>query len=364
MATVTDQLITVLKLVGAKEYAHGMGQAANAAKKFGQFQKASAAGGGGAGGIGGGGALAAIGGVQGLLKAATVGSLVVLAKQAVDAFSNTEQAVFRTQVVLKNLGSSLPIEQVQGFAKGLQQATGISDEAAISTVGLLKRFGAADNQVESLTKTVADFAAGTGISMEQAGTAVGHAVIGNTRMLRNMGIEFKSTGDRAKDLIAIQQKLNDLFGGAAEARRNTVAGSFEALKNSFQDLLSTLGSKLATIVVPVVNAITAVVSFFANNIILFTTAVGALAGLILGGPVGALIGAFAGLGVGLLPNKSNAAEGIGNGKSKLATEDTLNKIEKNTSKLNESLISQVLGGPGTVANMAGNWRDAALGFRA
>lgn len=363
MATVTDQLITVLKLTGAREYAEGMHTAEQAVKKLGGATKGAAPGGAAPGGLAG--IVQSLGGPG--AAAVKGGVLLALAKGArdsVEAFADAEQSVFRTTVVLKNLGSSLPISQVQGFASQMQAATGINDEAIVSTVGLLKRFGAADNQIESLTKTVADFSAGMGISMEEAGTAVGHALIGNTRMLRNMGIEFKATGDRAKDLATIQKKLNDLFGGAAEARRNTVAGSFEALKNAFGDLLEAIGSKLANIVVPVVQALTAVITFFANNIILFTTAVGALAGLVLGGPVGALVGALAGLGLGLLPDRANQAANIGNGKTKLATEDTLNKIEKNTSKLNESLISQVLGGPGTVANVAGNWRDLALGFRA
>lgn len=361
MATITDQLITVLKLVGANEYAHGLHTAEKAVEKLaGSHKKAKAA------GVGKEGEAAGGGGLADLLspKKLTGGALAFLGVQGLRQFSEAEGVIFRTTVALKNLGSSLQINDVQQFASGMQQLTGINDEAIVSTVGLLKRFGAQDDQIKSLTATIADFSRGSGISMEHAGTAVGHALIGNTRMLRNMGIEFKSTGDRAKDFVKIQETLNNIYGGSAKAFRNTLPGSIEALSNAFGDLFEAIGSKLATVVVPIVNALTDVVNFFANNIILFTTAVGALAGFVLGGPMGALIGAVAGLGVGLLPNKGNAAEGIGNGKSKLATEDTLNKIEKNTSKLNESLISQVLGGAGTVANAAGNWRDMALGFRA
>jgi len=366
VATVTDQLITILKLTGANEYAHGLHTAEKAVEKLGKAQKKGF-------GVEGG----QIGPADpnkfrnvaallrsGVGKAGVGGALAFLGIQGTRAFAEAEQGAFRTSVALRNLGSSLNIQQVQQFSSQLAQATGVASGEITETVGLLKRFGASDKDVEGLTKTIADFSVGTGISMKEAGTAVGHALIGNTRILKNMGIEFKATGDRAKDLAAVQKKLNDLFGGAGEANRNTVAGAFGVLKESFGSLLEAIGSKLANIVVPVVNILSSVIGFFANNVVLFTTAVGALAGFILGGPMGALIGGIAGLGLGLLPNRADQAANIGNGKSKLATEDTLSKIEKNTSKLNEALIQQVLGGPGTVANAAGNWRDLALGLRA
>jgi hypothetical protein len=143
--------------------------------------------------------------------------------------------------------------------------------------------------------------------------------------------------------------------------RNTVAGTFTALKESLANLLSSIGDKLSSVIVPVLNTIKGIVDWLSNHPALVLGAIGANTGSIFG-PIGAAIGGLIGLGIGSIPNRKNAAAQIGTGRDRLATEGTLAKIEQNTAKLPDALVRAVLGGPGTVARGAATARDVRLAF--
>lgn len=354
--TVTDTLLTLLKMVGGPAYSREMEKAAKATDNLARAEGERAARGKALNNL-----LGDLG-VSNVLLASKVGAVTYAVSKAVQTFAEDETAIFRATVVLRNLGNSFPIERAQAFAAQIQKSVAIDDEAVVALIGLEKRFGIADDQIEKTTKTIIDFSKATGIGLEEAGSAVGRALLGQSRGLRALGIDFKATGDKAKDLATIQEKLNALFGGAGEAERNTVAGTFTALREAMNNLLSTIGDKLSTVIIPVVNALTAAIQFLADHAQLATAAFGALAGLILGGPLGALIGGLLGLGAGFLPSRANPAEKIGTGKGGLATEATLAKIEDNTKKTADAFVRQVLGGPGVVAKGAFTQRDARLAF--
>jgi hypothetical protein len=354
MPTVSDTLLTILKLQGGPAYASQLGLAAKSVEGVAVAETAAAQ---GANVLKQG--FNSLGGSTALLLG-EIGAVVLAAQQAVQTFAQDEAQIFRTTIVLRNLGNSLPIEKVQAFAAELQKTVAIDDEAVVSLVGMEKRFGVADNQIEATTKTIVDFSKATGIDLAQAGEVVGRAMLGQTRGLRALGIQMTDTGDKSKNLAIIQTKLNALFGGAGAAERNTVAGSFTALKESLSNLLSAIGDKLSVVIVPAINALTSALDLLVQHIPIVTAALGALIGARFG-PIGALVGGLAGLGLGLLPGRANAAQAIGTGKEKLATEETLSRIEKNTAQLSP-LIAQVIGGTGEVARRAVSFRDTRMAF--
>jgi hypothetical protein len=117
------------------------------------------------------------------------------------------------------------------------------------------------------------------------------------------------------------------------------------------------------VVIPAMNALNDTIQFLTKNTGVALALLGAFRGgvILKGGPVGAALGFLGGAALGFLPNQPNAAANIGTGKARLATEETLAKIERNTAQLTP-LVQQVIGGPGTVARGAFTFRDARMAF--
>jgi hypothetical protein len=356
--TVSDTLQTILKLTGGPGYKNeletatkAMGQHADA-EKVAEERSSQLRG-----------ALGELG-ISHALLAGEVAGVVAILKEAVTAFAEEEQVVFRTTVLLRNLGNSLPIERVKQFAEELRQGTSFGDKEILGLIGLEKQFGVADNSVKSLGKSILDATKGNvkNLGLDEVANAVLRGINGQERSLRVLGITLKDTGDKAKNLLQIQKQLDERFSGAAGAERNTLAGSFDALRASLEELMEGIGDKLSTVLIPVLNALTKVVDWLTSHIPAATALLGALIGGMVGGPFGALIGGAVGLGIGLAPSRANPAEQVGTGKGQLATEGTLSKIEANTKAASDTLIKGVLGGSGAVAKGAFTMRDAKLAF--
>lgn len=313
-----------------------------------------------------------------LTSAAGIAAGIGLLKKSVQAFGEAEQAIFRSTIVLRNLGNTYPIEKAQAFAAALQATTSADDEAVVGVISLLKQFGAGDAQVEGLTKSILDLSAATGIDLKSATEIVGRAALGQTRGLKQLGIQMTDTGNRAKNLALIQEKINALFGGAAAAETNTFFGALKRLEQAFGNVLETAGEGISTLV-PLINKLSDALNSLAQNKSLSTALIGAASGAAIGGSLGllggtpfsvgggalggGLIGGAIGALLGLLPGHKNAAEQVGTGKARLATESTLQKIADNTAQLSP-FIRQVIGGTGEVARRSFTFRDARMAFGA
>lgn len=359
MATITDNLQTILTLKGVGEYAAGLSKATAATESL-----AKATGGDGTG-PGGGlkGQLAALGAA---LKSAgpSLAALTGLAALSVKTFADDENAIFRTGIVLKNLGSSLPIEELQRFSAEIAKNSSVDDEAIVSLGGLLARFGLAGDQIKSSLQPIVDASVATGISINQIGEAIGRAVAtGQGRGLRELGIAFKSTGNQARDLKNILGQIDLRFAGAGAAELSTITGSIKDLKEALADLASAIVGNVAPALTSLLHGLKDIADYFSEHQVLFGTILGALAGAKIGGWPGALLGALAGSalasqGRGLTPVGTAA---VGHGGNPVM-ERLLGKIADNTdpNKQADALAREVLGGPGTVAAGAVNWRDLQL----
>lgn len=339
MATVTDTLLTSIKLTGIPTYVAEMGAASLATAGFAAAEGAAT--------VATGTLATAVGVLDAVLAPIvaliapllTVAAVLGTAGKALHTFSEDQQAIFQTSIILKNLGSSLPIAELQEFGQELQKTVAIDDEAVVSLGGLLARFGATGAQIKSTIPAIVDAAAATGQSLEGIGETVGRALLGNTRGLKQLGIEFKATGNRARDLLTIQTELNKRFGGAGAAQRNTVQGAFTALSEATANFFSAVGKFLAPVIVPLLNKLTAFLQFLTEKI-------EALA---------ARFPNFFGA-----TNNATTAAGIGGGDPKQTA--LLEDIAENTSKQADALIKAVLGGPGAIARGAASARDFKIAF--
>lgn len=344
MATIQDSLLTILKLQGVGEYVAGMGSAAtatsNLAKTTAAMQKS-------------------IAGVT--LPLLSLGAVVGF---SIKAFADDEQQIQRTANVLKNMGSSLPITELQRFSEELAKNTSVDDEAIVALGGLLTQFGLTGDQVKSSLRPIIDASVDTGKSLDEIGEAIGRAVrTGQGRGLVSLGVVFKSTGNQAKDLKSIIDQLDFRHIGAGAAELGTVTGSIKDLKEALSDLASTIVHDLAPSLISLLHGLKSIADFFSEHQDLFLTLAGAAIGARFGGLQGALAGGVAGhiLAQELERRRgtANAAAGALGQTGDPTTHRLLGKIEENTdpNKQADALAREVLGGPGTVAAGAANWRD-------
>ena len=80
--------------------------------------------------------------------------------------------------------------------------------------------------------------------MPTASKILGKAFLGNTKALKDLGIAYKPTGDKAKDMAAIMGLVNDKVGGFAEKQGKTAAGTADILANQFGEVQEQIGSYL------------------------------------------------------------------------------------------------------------------------
>lgn len=286
-----------------------------------------------------------------VLLAGAVAAFTAVLGRAAAVFAEDEQAIFRTTVVLRNLKSSLPIAELQRFAQELQRTTAIDDEAVVAVGGLLARFGVAGDQIPRTLRSIVDASEATGLSLEQVGEAVGRSLLGQTRGLRELGIQFTATGNRARDLNRIREELDRRFGGAAEARRDTLSGSLQALTESVNNLLSAIGERLAPAIITIADALKGVTDFVTARADAFESAFFSQI------PTGQLTRKIFG-------RQGNAAERIGKGGGAPATEGTLQEVAENTKKSSTGIDALLKSGGGPLARGALNFRGLNAALRA
>jgi hypothetical protein len=268
---------------------------------------------------------------------------VTLLVSSLKAFSEESNKLFQTGVVLKNLGNSLQLPQVQAVADQTSRATGISRPEIEDTAGRLARTGIGGGQIESTLKVIGDSARGAGVSFTAMGEAIENGILGKMRGLKEFGITLQDTGSRAANLALIQQQLNLRFEGAAAAFRETLPGAIDAFQSSLQRFLSALGEQFAPSAIRVFNALANILDFLADH-------AQALADVITGmvsGPIGVILNHMAQA----ADAGKNPMAAIGHGGDP-ASERTLKEVADNTKMMADAVESQILGGSGEVVKQA------------
>jgi hypothetical protein len=161
------------------------------------------------------------------------------------------QRAEQTQLKLNSAYERFPalgnvsIETLRNLGKELSGVTRFSSGAASNAAALLAQFKLTGTQVTALIPGVADLAARLGTDLPDAAQRVGLALLGNTRGLKQVGIEFKATGDRAADTARLIELLRAQVGGFAEKEGKTAAGQAAVLGNEFTRVQKKIGEALA-----------------------------------------------------------------------------------------------------------------------
>lgn len=192
-----------------------------------------------------------------LFTAATLAGITLFGKRAVEAFAQAETSQMKLVQAYSKFSalSDVPIDSIRQLAAELQSLTGTDDDLLAAAAATLARFELTGTAIEQLLPLVNDFAILTGRDVVDASEAVGKAFMGNARALKELGIDFKATGDRGKDLETIMAALEEKAGGTGEAFGQTAQGGLARASAAFNDLQETIGSTL----VPVLNGMLKVV---------------------------------------------------------------------------------------------------------
>jgi hypothetical protein len=173
-------------------------------------------------------------------------ALFDFARSSVDAFTEAQAA----QTQLADAFARFPkladtnIGRLQDLNSALALKTKFDDDAFASGQAVLAQFKLSGKQLTALTPLLADYAAKTGQDLPTAAETLGKSFLGNTKALKSLGINYKSTGDRAKDIANITALLRKQVGGFAEKQGKTAAGQAAILSNQFGELKETVGAKL------------------------------------------------------------------------------------------------------------------------
>jgi hypothetical protein len=158
------------------------------------------------------------------------------------------------------------IERLRELNSTIMSKTKFDDDALASGQAVLAQYGISGGRLEALTPLLADYAAKTGRQIPDAAKTLGKAFLGNARALKDLGINYKSTGDKAKDVQNIQALLAQSVGGFAEQQGKTAAGRMEILKNKFGEIQETIGGKLLPVIEKLAPWVEKITGFIADNI--------------------------------------------------------------------------------------------------
>lgn len=183
---------------------------------------------------------------SGAAKAAFAVAGIAAAKFAGDslkAFMESEAVMSQFQNTLSMM-PQLAGETTAAFqeqATALQNLTGYQDEEIISADNILARFKLTGEQIRQAIPIVLDYARATGTEVPAAAQNIGKALLGNTRALKSVGIEFTATGNTAKDFNDILGLMQGKVGGAAGAFGDTLAGKMDIAKAKLDDFKEDVG---------------------------------------------------------------------------------------------------------------------------
>lgn len=189
-------------------------------------------------------------------------------KKAAVAFAAAAAAAgaYAIKLAVDGVKAALEDEQAQvKLANALTAATGATDKQIDATEKMILQMslatGVADDKLRPAFQRIAistgdltkaqdllalslDVATATGKPLETVANAISKAYDGNTAALGKLGIGISATELKTLDFTQVQQKLTDLFGGAAAANADTYAGKIAVLKVGFDEAKETLGMAL------------------------------------------------------------------------------------------------------------------------
>lgn len=191
------------------------------------------------------------------------GSIVDMAKEAINAYKEEELALNQLTTAMVNQGvftQDLKHKYTQ-LANSLQDVTTFGDDQIVSAISILQAYSKNKEVTEQLTKATLDFAAAKKIDLKTAAELVGKTIGTETNALSRYGIEISASASAGEKYIQVLNGINSKYQGQAETAAQGL-GKTEQLKQVWGDFLSNIGRSIAPFVVQMTEATLSVVKFF------------------------------------------------------------------------------------------------------
>jgi hypothetical protein len=130
----------------------------------------------------------------------------------------------------------------------MARATGVADDQLRPALARLALSTNSTSKAQELLALALDISTQTGKPLEGVANALGKAYDGNTAALGKLGVGLSSAELRAMSFTDVQQKLTNLFGGAAQANAQTFQGRMDRLKVAFDEGVESIGTRLLPII--------------------------------------------------------------------------------------------------------------------
>ena len=168
-----------------------------------------------------------------------------------------EQAQARlAQTLTKAAGATNEaVKQTEDFISKMQLATGVSDTSLRAAMGRLALSTNDVTKAQDLLSLSLDISKATGKSVETVANALGKAYDGQTTALGKLGVGLSSAELKGMSFTQVQQRLSDLFGGAAAKNAETFQGKIDIMKQRFSEFQESVGMQVIPILMNLFNFI-------------------------------------------------------------------------------------------------------------
>lgn len=186
--------------------------------------------------------------VQSLGKtfAKVFGTLAVanFAKNAVNAFIESEKAAAKLRTTVSNLGLEFEQPGIETYLKNLSLQFGIVDESLIPGFQRLLIVTKDVAKAQSLFETALNVSAGTGKDLTAVSTSLSKAYLGDNAALGRLGVGLSKAQLKSASFLEVQRTLNVNFAGQAAAAVEGYAGSMAKLTVAVDESKEAIGKGL------------------------------------------------------------------------------------------------------------------------
>ena len=185
-----------------------------------------------------------------IAAAAAVAYAGKLAIDGVKSAIEDEQAQLRLANALRTATGATDgqIQATEDYISQTALAVGIADDALRPAFQRLAVSTKSTTEAQRLLTLAIDVSKGSGKDLEGVVNALGKAQDGNTTSLGKLGVGLSKTELSTLSFTQIQEKLSDLYGGAASRNAETFQGRIDRLKVGFDEAKETVGVALLPII--------------------------------------------------------------------------------------------------------------------
>jgi len=169
-----------------------------------------------------------------------------LAIDGVKAAIEDEAAQLRLAAALRSAtgATDAQIKATEDMILKTSLATGVADDKLRPAMQRLAVSTKSTEEAQKLLNLALDISKGRGLDLETVANALGRAQDGNTTALGRLGLGLSKAELATLTFTQVQERLSDLYGGAAAANAETFQGKIDRLKVGFDEAKESLGVAL------------------------------------------------------------------------------------------------------------------------